>query len=173
MLIIIGRIPRSVTWRLQPMPEIKRLRKHLFVDPKVQSALIVRVVLYWVLCLIGIALMLLCWQIITGPVRLFSRHFDDMWFYYKPVLIASFVLLPLVIVDILRFSNRFVGPLLRLRRSMRELARGENVEPIEFRDTDFWQEIADEFNAVRARMQAPASPPQIEREEEKEPASVG
>ncbi len=117
----------------------KALRKHLFVDPKVQGVLICRVIIYWVLCLITIALMLLCWRIITGPARLFYTHFDDMWYFYGPAAIASLLLLPLVIVDVIRISNRFVGPLLRLRRSMRALARGEEVEPIEFRNNDFWQ----------------------------------
>ena len=128
----------------------KAMRKHLFVDPKVQGALIARVVMYWVICLITIALMLLCWDIVTGPARVFYMHFDDMWFFYGPAAIASFLLLPLVIMDIIRISNRFVGPLLRLRRSMRALARGEDVEPIEFRSNDFWYDFADEFNAVRA-----------------------
>ena len=130
----------------------KTLRKHLFVDRKVQGALIARVVMYWVVCLITIALMLLCWDIITGPARMFYLHFDDMWFFYGPAAIASFLLLPLIIVDIIRVSNRFVGPMLRLRRSMRALARGEYVEPIEFRSNDFWYDFADEFNAVRARI---------------------
>ena len=43
---------------------------------------------------------------------------------------GALALLPLVVVDVLRLSNRFVGPLLRLRRSLRQLARGEYVEPI-------------------------------------------
>ena len=94
----------------------KHLRKHLFVEPKVQGALVLRAVLYWVTCLITITLMLLCWRILTGPARMFYTHFDDMWFHFGPAVIASFVLLPLVIVDIVRLSNRFVGPLLRLRR---------------------------------------------------------
>jgi signal transduction histidine kinase len=76
-----------------------------------------------------------------------------MWFSFRPVFLAAFLLLPLVIFDIIRFSNRFVGPILRLRRSMRQLARGEHVEPIKFRGTDFWQDFADEFNAVLARVQ--------------------
>lgn len=130
----------------------KKLRKQLFVDPKVQGALVARVVLYWAVCLVTITLMLLCWRILTGPARLFYTHFDDMWFHYGPALVASLVLLPLVIIDIIRVSNRFAGPMLRLRRSMRMLARGESVEPIEFRDTDFWHEFADEFNALRTRV---------------------
>ena len=150
----------------------KALRKHLFVDRKVQGALIARVVMYWIVCLITIALMLLCWDIVTGPARVFYRHFDDMWFFYGPPAIASFLLLPLVILDIIRISNRFVGPLLRLRRSMRALARGEYVEPIEFRGNDFWYDFADEFNALRARILQLSTDNESKIEDE-EPLGIG
>lgn len=150
----------------------KTIRTHLFVDAKVQGALIGRVVMYWVACLITIALMLLCWRIITGPARIFYTHFSDMWFFYGPAAVASFLLLPVVIVDIIRISNRFVGPLLRLRRSMRALAHGEEVEPIEFRDNDFWRDFADEFNAVRARIQQLSAKAESDSEN-KEPLGVG
>lgn len=152
----------------------KAMRKQLFVDPKVQGALVGRVVMYWFVCLITISLMLLCWRIVTGPARPVYTHFDDMWFFYGPAAVASLFLLPLVIVDIVRLSNRFTGPLLRLRRSMRALARGEHVTPIEFRDGDFWQDFAEEFNRVVARVQSPdsaANDEQIVADELEEPVS--
>jgi hypothetical protein len=155
------------------MSNMKSLRKHLFIDPKVQGALVARVVLYWVLCLVTIMLMLLCWRIMTGPARIFYTHFDDMWFFYGPALIASFLLLPLVIIDVIRLSNRFAGPMLRLRRCMRELARGEHVAPLEFRDQDFWHEFAEEFNAVLQRVQGESSAPQQSGSEQEEPLGVG
>jgi len=159
----------------------KALRKQLFVDPKVQGALVLRVVLYWVVCVITITLMVLCWRILTGPARLFYMHFSDMWFFYGPAMVASFLLLPLVILDIIRLSNRFTGPLLRLRRGMRELARGEHVEPIRFRDGDFWQEFAEEFNALAARLQGEEAVEPVQRERfseedaqpEEEPVGAG
>ncbi|HEY4761921.1 MAG TPA: hypothetical protein VIH42_15190 [Thermoguttaceae bacterium] len=144
----------------------KSKRKQLFVDPKVQGALIARVVLYWIFCLMTIALMILCVRIVIGPARLFYTHFSDMWFFYGPAVIASFILLPLVVVDVIRLSNRFAGPLVRLRRSMQALARGEEVHPIEFRDSDFWQEFADEFNAVAARLKRLSANSKSEDEEE-------
>ncbi len=152
-------------------PKLKR--KHFFVDPKVQGALVFRAVLYWMVCLVTVFLMLLCWRIVTGPARPAHLHLDDMWFYYGPAAIASLTLLPLVIVDIIHMSNRFAGPLLRLRRSMRALARGEHVEPIEFRDGDFWQDFAEEFNQLAARVQAPGSTPNEVREEEAHEELVG
>ena len=159
------------------MSHKRYLRKRLFVDPKVQGALVMRVVVYWVVCLITMALMLLCWRIVvSGPARLPHTHFNEMWFFYGPAVIASFILLPLVIVDIIRLSNRFAGPMLRLRRGMRELVRGEHVAPIRFRDGDFWQDFADEFNALAARVQretAQPEPEQGEQEEEEEPVGAG
>jgi hypothetical protein len=76
-----------------------------------------------------------------------------MWFYYGPALVASFLLLPLVVIDIIRISHRFAGPLVRMRAAMRSLARNERVAPISFREDDFWLEFAQDFNAVAARLQ--------------------
>ncbi|MBN2580199.1 MAG: hypothetical protein JXB10_14515 [Pirellulales bacterium] len=146
----------------------KSKRKCYFVDPKVQGALVTRVVLYWFFCLLTITLMLLCWRIITGPARPFYMHFDDMWFFYGPAVVASLLLLPLVVVDIIRLSNRFVGPLLRLRRQMRALAHGEQVDPLGFRNDDFWREFADEFNAIAAQMKHLSTPPAAEEQESPE-----
>ena len=125
-----------------------RYRKRLFVDPKVQGALLLRAIGYWFFCLLTMALSLLLWQLFTGPARLFYMHFDDMLYWYGPAAVASLLVLPLVIIDCVRLSNRFAGPLYRLRRELRRLGAGETVKPIHFRDGDFWLEFADEFNAV-------------------------
>ena len=134
------------------MRKFQRVRSRLFVDYKVQGALVVRVLTYWLVCLATLTLMILCWRTITGPARLFFTHFDEMWFQFGPAVIGSTMLVPLVVFDILRLSNRFVGPLIRLRRSLNALGRGEEVAPLEFRTGDFWQGIADEFNTVAQRM---------------------
>jgi len=135
------------------MSSNKFVRKQIFVDPKVQGALVFRVIAYWTVCLLTISTMVLCWRMLTGPARLPFSHLDDMWFQLGPALIASFMILPLVIYDIVKISNRFTGPLLRLRRTMRALAAGEQVKPIHFREGDFWKDLAQDFNAVAARVQ--------------------
>lgn len=156
------------------MSDKKHLRKHLFVDPRVQGALIGRVVLYWVMCLVSISLLLFCWRILMGPPKLFYVHAGEMWRDYGPALIASLIILPLLIVDIIRLSNRFVGPLYRLRRSLRELARGEPTEPLEFRGDDFWREFAEEFNAIRVRIElSPPKPTEPDYDSQDGPTAVG
>ncbi len=66
------------------------------------------------------------------------------------IMVALF---PAFALDTIRFSNRFVGPIARLRRHMRELAAGEKVSSLAFRDNDFWADVADEFNTVAQMVQ--------------------
>ncbi|MGQ9605581.1 MAG: hypothetical protein ACUVTW_05230 [Thermogutta sp.] len=134
------------------MENSRQIRNRLFVDPEVQAALLLRIVTYWMVCLAAVALMLLCRQIIAGPPRPVFAHLEDLWFRFGPPFFASLVVLPLILLDIIRMSNRFSGPLIRLRRAMRALARGETVPPLRFRQGDFWKNFADEFNAVAERV---------------------
>ena len=61
-------------------------------------------------------------------------------------------LFPAFALDTVRFSNRFVGPITRVRRCLRELGTTGETERITFRDDDFWAEMAEEFNAVTDRL---------------------
>ncbi len=131
----------------------RALRKRFLVDYRVQGALIVRVVLYWLTCLLTIMLFLLGWGMITGPDRPLNARLTELWTLNGPAAVASLLLLPAVIFDLLRLSNRFAGPVFRLRRSMHDLAQGKPVAPVRFRQNDFWQKFADDFNAIAARAQ--------------------
>ncbi len=98
-------------------------RRRYFVDPKLQAVLVFRAFTYWLWCFVGMTLFLLCWRIVTGPARYFYTHFDEMWFYYAPAVIAGVFLLPLILYDTVRITNRFAGPVVRLRRCMRQLRK--------------------------------------------------
>ena len=127
------------------------LRKRFLVDYRVQGALVVRVVLYWLTCLLTVILLLLGWRMAAGPVRPLNVQLRELWSLFEPVAVASLLLLPVVIFDLLRVSNRFAGPMFRLRRSLHELAQGKPVATVQFRQSDFWQEFADDFNTVAAK----------------------
>jgi hypothetical protein len=136
------------------MAETRRFpRKRFFVDRQVQGTLLVRAVMYWALSVLMVTVLLLCWRITTGPARILYTHFDELWFRYSPVLICGIVIMPIMLFDLVRLTHRFAGPMVRLRRGMRQLAAGERVAPIHFREGDFWLDFAAEFNAVAARME--------------------
>src|SRR5271157_508625 len=133
------------------MAALHGLRKQFFADFRVQGALVVRVVLYWLMCLLTMMLLLLGWSMITDPIRPLNTHLTALWALYGPAAVASLLLLPVVIFDLLRLSNRFAGPMFRLRRSLHDLAQGKPVAAMRFRHGDFWQEFADDFNTIATR----------------------
>jgi hypothetical protein len=49
-------------------------------------------------------------------------------------------------------SNRFVGPMYRLRGAIRDVARGKDIQPLKFRNDDFWQDVAGDFNDLLERI---------------------
>lgn len=129
-------------------------RSQVFVDSKVQGALLWRTVTYWCYAMLTIMASIVCWRIlVTGVAQPFNIHLNDVLYSLSPMILGAAIMLPILLFDMARLTNRFVGPLYRLRNEMRRLARGEKVPPLRFRDDDFWHEIAEEFNAVVARVE--------------------
>lgn|SRR5262245_39344981 len=132
---------------------MNHIRRSMFlVDRQVQGALMVRMTFYWLFCLLSIVLMIVCWNVYAGPPRRFVDLFLDLYYRYGPALAASLLLLPIVMMDVVRTSNRFVGPVVRLRTALKELADGRPTQPLNFRDDDFWRDLAVEFNRAAARV---------------------
>ena len=126
-------------------------RSIFFIDRQVQGALVVRTVVYWLFCLFAVSLMLICWNAYVGPSKRFVDLVADVFDRYAPALLASLILMPIVAMDVVRLSNRFVGPVMRLRGSLKELAAGQPVPPLKFRDNDFWREMAADLTEVAAK----------------------
>jgi hypothetical protein len=131
-------------------------RRVFLIDPKVQGSLAIRIVAYWFYALLTISLLLICWDVFTGPTRQFIVVFQETSQRFAPAAIASLLVVPLVVMDVLRLSNRFAGPAWRLKNALHDLAAGKDVGPLSFRDDDFWKEIAASFNGVAARLQGPS-----------------
>lgn len=126
-------------------------RKRLLVDPKVQGHLLLRIVVYWFLSMVVASLVMVWWGIAdsangtTFDLSRFAAHWRQ---YALMGIVASVLVLPVLLVDTVLSSNRFVGPALRIRRSMRELATGQPLTPLGIRNGDMWKGMADDFNAV-------------------------
>lgn len=134
---------------------VPKRRKRLLIDRRVQGALIARVLWYSLAVLTTVVVLLIVWRVAsTGPARSLGNQLQDLWFHYGPALVATLSMLPLVLYDVLRISHRFAGPAYRLRNEMRRLAQGDAVRPVRFREGDFWQEFADDFNTLLRRVQS-------------------
>lgn len=133
-------------------------RKRLFIDATVQGSFALRAIAYWLGCMTVVMGLAMLWRLLTKPTQPFFSSDEELWACLGPLAVATLLVVPPIIYDILVLTNRLIGPILRLRAEMRKLARGERVEPIRFRKGDFWQDFADEFNAVAASMQALSEP---------------
>ncbi len=129
-------------------------RKKKFVDPEVQGALTRRLLLHW-LAFAGVAAVItLGMHWLNDPFIPFSEVLAGAWWTYGPVFLVLGCMLPLFVVDSMKLSNRFAGPLVRFRKAISDLAEGQAPEAIEFRNSDFWREMAGDLNRVAARLDA-------------------
>ena len=127
-------------------------RHQLFADRNLQGALLVHTAIYWFYCLFSVTLIAVCWIIFTKQPESSVELFTQLWLNCGPALLGSVLLLPLVMLDCLRLSSKFAGPMVRMQRVMRELAAGETPPPFRLRPGDYWDEFADNMNLVMNRL---------------------
>ncbi|WP_153557737.1 hypothetical protein [Roseimaritima sediminicola] len=128
------------------------LRVQLMIDRPVQGTLLCRAGIYAGAGLLYMCCVLFFSQALSDPTLSWSQHLStfawDALFWTPGVL----VLLPIVAHDVLRMTNRFAGPVYRLRTEMTRLVAGEEGRPIKFRDEDQWMELAPLYNQLRAEL---------------------
>jgi nitrogen fixation/metabolism regulation signal transduction histidine kinase len=129
-------------------------RKKTFVDPKVQGALVRRLVFHWCTFIVVAGLVAFCLQVLSNPFISLREHARNVYWTHGPFLMVLFFLLPVFIVDTIKLSHRFAGPIYRLRQTIRTLAKGGAYQPMKFRELDFWQGLADDFNQMVERLTA-------------------
>ncbi len=123
-------------------------RERLFVNPDIQGGLIIRTTIHWGVYMVAVLFTVAIWTAFSNQQASITTLAQNVFSNFAPALIAGVVLLPLFLYDQLKFSNRMVGPIYRMRREMRKLARGEGVQKLRFRDRDHWPDLADEFNRL-------------------------
>ena len=103
----------------------KRIRH--FVDGSVQGAILFRLAMHCGLFLFVAGAFLYFVELLAGAPHdagknLLPRH--------SPTVLAMLVLVPVFIRDLCGLTNRFAGPMVRLRQAMHDLAEGREVTPI-------------------------------------------
>ena len=125
-------------------------RRRYFVDPQVQGALLCQAIYYWCWASATFALIIFVYRVFPALLSGTGQESGRIWYHLAPYLVASAVLFPIVIFSSLRFSNRFVGPMVRVRRTLKQLARGETTPMWVFRENDFWSDTVNDINEIAA-----------------------
>ena len=127
-------------------------RKQLLIDENVQGSLLKRAAFYSVACVVYFMVILVFTESMSRQDASFAEALMGCLgeaIYWAPGLL---LMTPLVAYDMLKQTNRFAGPVFRLRREMRRLIAGESDLPLSFRNDDYWTEMADDFNAIREEL---------------------
>ncbi len=122
-------------------------------DPKLQLSLAFRICLYWLACLLTVA-------VLYGTrlaIQEFPMNVEEMcsktWEQIGPALLTSLFFMPLMLVDVLFASNKFAGPMVQIRRSLKTLANGESLpDEVVLRKGDFYPTIAEDLNRLNRRL---------------------
>ena len=127
-------------------------RKRTFVDSRVQGALARRIIAHWLVFLVVASVTAFMLQVLSNPFLPQAEHLRSLWWSHGPFLLVLVFLLPVFVVDTIKISHRFAGPMVNLDRAMREVAEGKPPRKIRFRHNDYWQELADHYNGMLERL---------------------
>ena len=103
---------------------------------------------YWILGLATYVTVILVYRIAPFWLVGSDQPLAVIWRDLCPLIIVSVAISPIVLISVIRFSHRFVGPVLRFRRAIKQLANGETPARIELRRQDYWRDMADDINQV-------------------------
>jgi hypothetical protein len=125
-----------------------RIRKQMWIDGDVQGAIVRKFCFYWAACLLFISLPLLWAAMASDPTKYVYEHFGPLWQRHWPIYVAMVALLPFTLWDALRLSHRIAGPVLRVRHQLARINSGQPFSELEFRNDDFWHDLAGQVNQL-------------------------
>ncbi|HEY6562897.1 MAG TPA: hypothetical protein VIY86_00245 [Pirellulaceae bacterium] len=128
-------------------------RSQLLVDPEVQSSLVRRILIHWCIFVgttfVLVGLMQAC---IEHPQGSWGEILGYVLAKNALALLVAVALIPVFVYDTIKVTNRFAGPIARLRGMLRSLAEGEEINDLNLRKGDFWRNLADEFSRAVAQL---------------------
>ena len=128
----------------------RRLQK--YVDREVQTSLLTRLCGHWALFMIANVVAILFWtRFMDTPTDPWGVTVSLTWQRMLPFALVSMALAPVFIWDAVKLSNRFAGPIIRVRRVLAQYAEGHDFKAIEFRQGDFWKALASDLNRAFSR----------------------
>ena len=140
----------------------ENLRSNYLINPKFQLAFIAYASatagLALGLIFVASLVFILKFRTLGADIGLPADHF-----YHHVIgsqvsaMIATFVLVSLLVFALIiasgvLLSHWVAGPIHRLHEHMQAVARGESVEPMEFRRNDCFPEVAEAYNQVLLRL---------------------
>lgn len=133
-------------------------RGKLLIDNQVQLTLIRRIMLHWVAFMaLFLTIVFAIDFFIREPGVTITESLSLTVQKNGLVLILMVAMMPSFLLDTVKLSHRFAGPISRLKSGLSDLAEGREVQQINLRKNDFWGELASDFNRVAVRLNLASS----------------
>lgn len=122
----------------QPQTKSKKEKRwRLLADTRVQGQFCLRVVVYWMICQFSLLATMAMFAFLSGESG------NTLYKLVLPGVVVSLMFLPIAMLDMLKLSNRLVGPMINLRRHLSRLQEPATAPKFVLRDGDFYSEISD------------------------------
>lgn len=122
-------------------------RFHVMVD-EFQGKLLWRFVAYWLIYQFALWNFMFCWQLLSegkgNPVEQFHRFFNE----HYPMVLCFAIFVPFFAWDAVKFSHCVLGPLSRIRQTIRAISAGETIREVKQRNGDHLTELVDDLNVL-------------------------
>lgn len=133
-------------------------RKSFLVDREVQTAIVLRSMVHYVV-FIAVAFLFAgsLQALVEHPCNSFSELMRYVVSRNALSLLVGVSLMPVFVYDTIRATNRFAGPISRLRGALRAIGKGERAQLMQLRRDDFWQDLATEWNKAVEKLHQSSS----------------
>ncbi|MFG0255733.1 MAG: hypothetical protein ACF787_11670 [Rhodopirellula sp. JB053] len=124
-------------------------RSQTVIDREVQYGVVWKIAVHWLALFACNSIALVIWVgLFEQPDVSWKQTVGDSFRRFLPFFVITAALIPAFVLDTLKLTNRFAGPVSRLRTEINNAAEGRPVRRLKFRNNDYWREIADGFNAL-------------------------
>ncbi|MCA9115361.1 MAG: hypothetical protein KDA79_09755 [Planctomycetaceae bacterium] len=137
-------------------------RRRVIIDTRLQGRLVLRVAAFWAVYHVVLwhAMFLHRYIQYRGELAAgarpmpFSQLYTEFVNAHTSMLLCAFLVLPILLWETLKQTHRIAGPAERIRRMIRRLAAGYQVEPLRLRADDLLDDLVLDLNELLAVQQA-------------------
>lgn len=126
-------------------------RKRLLINWSVQGPLLIRLIVHLVTYSAAtFSLVILCWMYQRQAIEsAFGPHTEPLnlfWYRFLPIVGCCLGVLPFVLYDMLKITNRIAGPLYRFEKTMQELEETGVLPKARLRENDLLTDFCGRYN---------------------------
>jgi hypothetical protein len=155
---------------MKPVKSVNRRLKNLVGD-RLQNELMIRLSFHWCIFLAINAFALAIWiRMVEMPDAEWSSVLRTGAARYLPCIAVSIVMLPAFLIDSIKLSNRFAGPLYRISDALKTYRATRESVNLKLRKDDYLQDITEDLNAILKDLtDAKLKPPESKADSKENP----